>query len=238
MNHISLDCVIFGFHENEMKVLVLELKQSGDYILPGGFLGKNETLEVAAERVLKERTGLRDIFLRQFHTFSQVDRSKNNPGVKYLLDSGAIKDDSFFAQRFISVGFYALVEYTKVRPMPDHTSERCTWINLDEISRLVLDHTGIVEKAHQVLKTQLNHQPIGHRLLPAKFTMPELQTLYETLLGKKLDRRNFQRKMLSYDILVRLNERRMGGAHKSPYLYMFSLETYNRMLENGLKGNF
>jgi ADP-ribose pyrophosphatase YjhB (NUDIX family) len=233
-----LDCVVFGFHENELKVLLLRLKYTKEYALPGGFLGKRETLENAAKRVLKERTGLDNIFLRQFAVFSDPNRSKANPALQDLTESGVIPDLLFFENRFISVGFYALVDFTKVKPAPDFFSDKCEWKNINEDVVYILDHKKIIEKALEVLRLQLSYQPIGYNLLPEKFTMPELQKLYETILGKQLDRRNFQRKILSYKILNKLEERKTGGAYKSPYMYEFNLENYQKALEDGLSGGW
>ncbi|QGY42759.1 NUDIX hydrolase [Maribellus comscasis] len=238
LDHISLDCVIFGFHNNELKVLTLQLKYTRDYALPGGFLKTNETLEEAAKRVLQERTGLDNIFLKQFKVFSDLARAATNPAVNDLVASGIKPDLDFFGKRFISVGFYALVEYTKVEPTPDFFSDKCIWKNVNENESYILDHNQIIEKALDVLRLQLSYQPIGYNLLPEKFTMPELQKLYETILGKELDRRNFQRKMLSYKILNKLDERKRGGAYKAPYLYEFNLENYQKALSHGLSGGW
>jgi 8-oxo-dGTP diphosphatase len=155
-----------------------------------------------------------------------------------LVSSGADPDQSWFNQRFISVGFYALLDFSKVEPQHDDFSDLCTWKPLNEIDNLMLDHNQILNKALDNLRIQLNYQPVGYNLLPDKFTMPELQKLYETILGKELDRRNFQRKMLSYDILTRLEERKTGGAHKAPFLYEFNLENYQKALQNGLYGGW
>lgn len=238
LDHISLDCVIFGFHENQLKVLLMQMKYTKEWALPGGFVKQDETLEEAAERVLKERTSLDNIFLKQFHVFSDPQRSKVNPAVKDLKESGAGYDPGWFAQRFISVGFYALVDYEKVNPTPDFFSDHCEWKVLDEIDTLMMDHRQILDKALETLRLQLSYQPIGYNLLPEKFTMPELQKLYETILGKKLDRRNFQRKILSYKILNKLDERKQGGAYKAPYLYEFNLENYNKALKEGFSGSW
>jgi 8-oxo-dGTP diphosphatase len=238
LDHISLDCVIFGFHENELKVLALHYKASEQMALPGGFLAGNESLEDAAKRVLNERTGLENIFLKQFHVFSAPDRAKINPAVKSILENTGDLNYQFFNQRFISVGFYALVEYTKVHPQPDEFSDSCDWIKVSDNMGLMMDHNEIVKKALETLRLQLNTQPVGYRLLPGKFTMPELQKLYETILDKELDRRNFQRKILSYKILNKLDERRTGGAYKSPFLYEFNLSNYQKALDDGLTGGW
>jgi hypothetical protein len=141
----------------------------------------------------------------------------------------------WFEQRFVSAGYYALVEYSEVtEPQPDYTSESCGWYSLHDLPDLMLDHRVIVEKAHETLKRHLNDQPIGLNLLPPRFTMPELQALYETVLGKQLDRRNFRRKMLGYDILIRTNATRRGAPHKAPRLYEFDRQKYHRALREGL----
>ncbi len=237
LDHISLDCVIFGFHENELKVLTLHYKASKERALPGGYLRFDETLEDAAKRILKQRTGLDNIFLKQFKVFSNLERSKFSDQLMNFAASEMQMTVDFINQRFISVGFYALVEYTEVNPQPDEISDSCNWESVDS-TNLMLDHNKIVEEALEVLRHQLNNQPIGYNLLPTKFTMPELQKLYETILGKELDRRNFQRKILSYKILNKLEERRTGGAYKSPYLYEFNVEKYQKALKEGLSGGW
>lgn len=239
LRHISLDCVIFGFHENQLKVLLLQTKKISDWSLPGGFVMANESLEVAASRVLKERTGLDDIFLTQFHVFSDPMRSDVNPAMEGVIESGNnMLTKSWFEQRFISVGFYALVEYSKVQPTPDVFSDHCDWVSLGEIGALMMDHREILDKALETLRVQLLFQPIGYNLLPEKFTMPELQKLYETILGKELDRRNFLRKMLANNILDKLDEVKTGGAHKAPTYYRFNVQNYQKALEEGLNGRW
>lgn len=239
LQHISLDCVVFGFHNNQLKVLLLHMKNTGIWALPGGFVCEDESMEVAANKVLKERTGLAEIFLHQFHVFSDPLRSKHNPAVSDMILAGkTYPEKSWFDQRFISVGFYALVEFSQVQPQPDSFSDICEWINLDNIGNLMMDHNEILQKALQTLRMQITFQPIGYNLLPEKFTLSELRKLYETILGKELDRRNFQRKILAYDILTRLDEVRQGVAHKAPVLYKFNLENYKRALEEGLQGRW
>jgi len=239
MPDLSVDCVIFGFHENEMKVLLLKMKKSREWALPGGFIYKNEDIERAATRVLLERTGLEDIFLKQFHVFGDPARSDMAEQRKRLQrHSIQVTRKNFLMKRFVTVGFYALVDFVSVNPMPDSLSETCTWWDLHSLPKLIMDHGKILDKALETLRHQINHQPIGYNLLPEKFTMPELQKLYETILDKKLDRRNFQRRMLGYGILKRLNERRKGGAHKAPYLYSFNLKKYHLALDQGLQGGW
>lgn len=233
---LSVDCVIFGFHGRGLKVLLLKLKKLDIWALPGGFIEKEEDADKAAGRVLEERTGLENIFLEQFHFFGDADR--NAPGhADRLLEKGVITEDAYdwFKQRFATVGYYALVEYYKVQaPRPDYISESCEWCSLGNLPELMLDHAGIIEKAYETLKRHLSYQPVGLNLLPRQFTMPELRALYETVLGHKLDRRNFQRKMLGYDILVRVGKRQTGKPHKAPWLYEFEEDKYRKALLEGL----
>jgi ADP-ribose pyrophosphatase YjhB (NUDIX family) len=235
----SVDCVIFGFHNNQLKVLLLKVKNTGQWGLPGGFMLKNEDVEKAAARLLQARTGLEDVFLRQFYLFGDVARNDEGFNRQRLLKQHiAASSNHWFLQRFITLGYYALVNFSKTIPRPDYISEACEWWDLQAVPALMLDHNHILNKALETLRLQLNYQPIGYNLLPDKFTMTELQRLYETILGKKLDRRNFLRKMLSYKILKRLDERRNGVAYKPPYLYSFDLLTYQQALQEGLSGGW
>ncbi|MFH4968949.1 NUDIX domain-containing protein [Gaetbulibacter sp. M240] len=224
--HISIDCVVFGFHEGSLKVLILKMKETELWGLPGGYVLKEEDLKTAAGRILEARTGAKDVYLQQFRVFGETNRSEA------FFDH--LPEGSFFKQRFISVGFYALVDYSKVQPVVDELSTDCVWRCIDTIPELMMDHQFILEQAQRTLRKQLVHKPIGYNLLPDKFTMPELQRLYEIILNKKLNRGNFYRKILRYDILVKLDETRKGGAHKAPDLYSFDLERYNTALKNGL----
>jgi 8-oxo-dGTP diphosphatase len=237
--NLSLDCVVFGFHENQLNVLLLKLPYEQHMALPGGYVLQEESLEDAANRVLKERTGLSGVFLQQFHTFSNPDRIKFNFPTESLLKGGFTKNDlEWLTSRFVTVGFYALVDYLRVVPSPDIFSESCSWKDLKDIGILMMDHNQILHSALETLRLHLNYQPIGLNLLPEKFTMPELQRLYETILGRKLDRRNFQRKIRSYNILSDLKERKTGVAHKAPFLYQFDPVNYDRALKEGLRGGW
>jgi len=237
--HISLDCVIFGWHAGQLKILLLKMKNLDRLALPGGFVLRQETLEEAAIRTLEERTGLENIFLQQFHVFSDPMRSDPDSRPRDLEKMGIDADKaSWFAQRFISVGFYSLVDFSRVEPRPDIFSESCGWYNLEDRGTLILDHDHILQTALVALRAQLNYQPVGYNLLPRKFTLPELQKLYETILDKKLDRRNFQRKLFSYGILRSLGEKRTGVAHKAPSLYSFDLRQYQKALKLGFQGGW
>ena len=232
---LSIDCVIFGFHDNQLKVLLLKFKNLENWALPGGFIQKNENLDQAAVHILQERTGLDKIFLTQFQAFGDVNRTPEDHWDR-VEESKVLEGEAldWFKRRFVTIGYYSLVEFSNVVPKPDEISEECTWHSINDIPELIVDHKQIIERALWTLRTQLKYYPIGKNLLPNKFTMPELQSLYETLLDVKLDRRNFQRKMIGYDILIKHKERRQGGAHKAPFLYSFDEGKYERALENGL----
>ncbi len=237
LRNISIDCVIFGFHNNELKVLLLKAKYAGAFALPGGFILKNEHIEKAAARVLKERTSLEDIFMHQFHVFSEPGRSTKKINKQFIKNAGVTMLGSWMFERFVTVGFTALVDFTKVQPVADTFSETCDWCNVDNIPSLILDHNEILQKALTGLRMQLNYHPVGYNLLPNKFTMPDLQKLYETILGKELDRRNFQRKIIATGILKKLDETKKGVAHKAPFLYKFDIKNYEKALQTGLDFN-
>jgi 8-oxo-dGTP diphosphatase len=236
---VSIDNVIFGFHDNELKVLLLQGKWSDIWSLPGGYVYKDEGIEDAATRTLKNRTNLQDIFLQQFYVFGSTSRTKLDllkDTFKNLVPD--LPSDSWFLQRFISVGYYALVEFEKVVPQPDELSKACSWHDLSNLPDLILDHRAIIEKALQAMRLQLNYQPIGYNLLPNEFTLGNLQVIYEAILGKKLDRGNFNRKVLSYGVLEKRDKLYSGAAHKAPYLYAFNKVKYFKALEDGLGQNF
>ena len=233
--HISIDCVVFGFHEGLLKVLLLKIKNEGGWYLPGGFVLKDEPIELSANRILKERTRLDEIFLQQFHDFGDPQRSKQHFD---MYKDMVPPKDNWFTNRFLTIGYYALVDFCDVNPSPDQFAATCNWCDLNDLPELKLDHALILKTALDTLRLQLNYQPIGYNLMQKEFTMPELQKLYETILDKKLDRRNFQRRMLGFGILKRSEKPRKGGAHKAPYLYSFDLENYEAALKEGFKGGW
>ena len=226
--HISVDTVIFGFNGDQLKVLLLKIKFNHQYFLPGGYMKKEENLESAAIRILRERTQLDKIFLQEFAVFSELNRSE-----EAFKD---FPDDLWHKKRFISVGYYALVNHKDVSPIGDELSESCDWIILDELEsqNITMDHKKIIEKALNTLREQISYKPIGLNLLPEIFTLPELQKLYEAILGRTLNRGNFYRKIKNIGILKKLDEKRKGGAHKAPDLYTFDQENYFKILENGI----
>ncbi|HUQ96859.1 MAG TPA: NUDIX domain-containing protein [Chitinophagaceae bacterium] len=236
---VSIDHVIFGFDDNKLKVLLLQVKGMEKWVLPGGFILRNEELDTAAARILNTRTGLKTPYLQQFHVFGSTKRQNTNTLRDILKQGGfAIPDESWLMQRFITLGYYVLVDYNKVSPQPDAFSSQCAWHSLDELPVLLFDHKEIVAKALHALRLVLNYQPIGYNLLPKEFTLKNLQVIYETILGKKLDRSNFNRKILSYGILQKKEKQFSGGAHKAPFLYTFDKEAYFKALQVGLKSDF
>jgi 8-oxo-dGTP diphosphatase len=237
---ISIDNVIFGFHENQLKVLLLQSTNKTTWMLPGGFVNKEEHIDEAASRILKERTGLSAIYLQQFYAFGQPDRANNKLLLDFLQELNRNYDkDNWALQRFISLGYYALVEFAKVSPHhPGEITIASSWHDLDKLPNLLMDHKQIIDKALGELRLKINYQPIGYNLLPKEFPMKSLQSIYETILGRKLDRANFNRKMLSYEILDRKEKHFTGGAHKAPYLYSFNKKKYFKALETGLGRDF
>ena len=222
MHGLAIDAVIFGFHDHQLKVLLMRYNKTGVVALPGGFIHKKENLNDAANRIVSERTGLRDIYLEQFYVFGDHERSDPQP-MKDILNANNIKhdDNHWLLQRFISVGYYALVDFTKVVPMPDTIFDSCDWYDMINIPQLMQDHNSIIQRALSSLRNDLDSKLVAFNLITEEFTLGELQILYETILDKKLLRPAFQRKMLGLGILERIAKKWTGGAHKAPYLYRF-----------------
>lgn len=235
LDSISVDCVILTFHDGELKVLLNKLKSSGKWMLPGGFVRIDESVDNAAKRVLDNRIGLEDIYLKQFHLFGECERSNKEDDTRIaeaLNLSPELK--SWYLRRFVTMGYYALVEYSKVKRQIINELEDVEWFPIDNLPLLHSDHRRIIEKAISSIRIQLGYIPIGYQLLAEKFTMPELRLVYEAILGKELDRRNFQRKMLSVGLILKLNEKRKNGSHKAPYLYSFNTEKYRKAEDAGV----
>lgn len=232
---LSIDCVIFGFHDNQLKVLLIKVPHSEKWSLPGGFIPIDQDIDTAAVTVLNERTGVEGVFLRQFAAFGKIKRNDDHFGKEVLkyLDIDPEKG-KWLTRRFVTIGYYALVDFLKIVPNRINSNEIIEWIDHKEVPELILDHEEILGKALDTLRTELNLMPVGYNLLPEKFTMPELQKLYETILDKKLDRRNFMRKITNIGILTKLDEKKNNVAHKAPNLYSFDKEKYDEVLKNGL----
>ena len=219
---ISVDCVLFCFHENQLKYLTLKFLNSDVWSLPGGVVGVKEGINDAAKRVLNERTGLSGIFLEQFYCFGKFGRNVNArlEFEKIKSDILRTKEDlDWISSRFITLGYLAVVDYSKVNVSPGDISDQFLWQDVTEYRQLFLDHNEIVAKALVKLRECLDTKLIAFSLLPETFTMSEIQQVYETILGTSIVRTNFQRKILSLDILERIEKKYSGGAYKAPYLY-------------------
>jgi len=243
---ISLDCVVFGYHDQQLHVLLLEFEEAKACCLPGGFLPYDEEMDYVAQEVLHIRTGLNQIYLSQFHTFSSINRSwdgdKASRQVADVIRRTWPKDDvpdleKWFNQRFVSTAYFALINSKQAWIQPDREQVNCKWVPVQNLPPLVIDHQDIIETALNHLRKQINYLPIGKELLDQKFTMIQLQTLYEAILGRKLDRGNFQRKMLKLDILVRHEKLMTGAQNKAPYLYSINEKVYEQLLEEGIGFN-
>lgn len=217
---VSIDTVIFSFHANKLNVLLLCLDNANSFLLPGGYIKKEEDLDDAALRVLQERTGLKDIYLEQFYTSGKSNRSYEKVIQKIFKQFG-VKPGHWMEQRFISVCYYALVDETKVHPTTDPFVTGFKWCDINKLPKLLFDHQFIIEKALQRLQADLDQKLVGFNLMNETFTMNNLQKLYEAVYQKKFVRTNFQRKMLNLGVLKRLDKHYNGEAHKAPYLYKF-----------------
>ncbi|OYU93550.1 MAG: NUDIX hydrolase [Bacteroidetes bacterium B1(2017)] len=221
LKHIAYDSVVFGFSGEKLKILVMKYKNTDYYALPGGFVGLEEDLNAAVRRGLKERTGLDNIFLEQFYTFGNVSRSKPEFMRAIMESNGGINESSWMLDRFISIAYYALINYNDVELRPDAISESCDWYDLDNLPELIFDHKEILEKALTTLRSNLETKLMGVNLLSTMFTMKDLQKVYEAILGEKLHRGAFQRKILGMNLLKRHEKQFSGAAHKAPFLYSF-----------------
>jgi 8-oxo-dGTP diphosphatase len=207
---LSINCVIFGFHEKSLKVIVNKIKLGPGTImlLPGGYVKQSEDLTVAVERIVKESTGLEKILFKQFAVFGDASRSFESEleGLGRSLtpdDRAAFK---WFAKRFISVCYLALVDYNKIDLKPTQFLEAAQWLPLERAKILGMDHADIVKSARESLLRELPYSPVASNLLPAKFTLPELHALIEAIVGRKIDRPNFRRKILKSDLIVKVGQ--------------------------------
>lgn len=236
--HISIDSVIFGYHNQQLRILLLNWKGYDGWGLPGGFIQRREPLSQAANRIVRERTGLDDLFLQQFHIFGDspyrlAERSVFEFRERYGLAIDA-EEGNWLFERTLSIGYFALVDYSKVTVTSDFFTDAHQWCAVNDVPALLFDQNEAVEKALTTLRLQLFHQPIGYNLLPEKFTLPEVHALYETILGKKLDQRNFSKKLVALGLIKKLDEQRSIGPHRSPYLYQFEKEAYEEALRQGI----
>ncbi|GMU22734.1 MAG: DNA mismatch repair protein MutT [Phycisphaerae bacterium] len=213
---LTVDCVVFGLDDEDLKVLLIQRDLppfEGQWALPGGFVRMDETLEDAAKRELREETGLTNVFLEQLYTFGEVDRDPR--------------------ERVVTVAYYALANIRDHRVQAATDARRAAWFAMDDTQALAFDHPRILQVALDRLRSKVRYQPIGFELLPAKFTLRQLQHLYETILDRPLDKRNFRKKILGMGILVELDEIETDVAHRAARLYRFDKGRYDRLTKKG-----
>ena len=213
---LTTDCIIFGFDEVELKVLLIERgiePFKGQWAFPGGFVNMDETTDEGAKRELFEETGLKNVFIEQLFTFSDVDRDPRG--------------------RVISVAYYALVNLKDHDAIAGDDAAKAKWFSVKDIPSLAFDHEKIFRTAMYRLKGKIRYQPIGFELLPIKFTLSDLQHLYELVLEIKLDKRNFRKKILKMDLLIELDEKQENVAHKAATFYKFNKTKYEELSNKG-----
>ncbi len=206
---LSVDCIVFGFDEGKLKILIGKRKMDpgrGEWSLYGGFVNADESVDDAASRTLFELTGLKRIYMRQIGAFGNVDR---DPG-----------------ERVVSIAYYALINVNdydeKLR-----TSHGAEWMDINEIPQLYSDHNEMVRKARKLMRQKLSHEPVGFRLLPKLFTLTQLQKLYEAVNGEELDKRNFRKRVKDMDFIEKTDLIDKKGSKRGAYLYRFNKRVYN-----------
>jgi 8-oxo-dGTP diphosphatase len=213
---LAVDCVVFGLDEEDLKVLLVERDLEpfrGRWALPGGFVRVHESVEETARRELMEETGLERVYLEQLYTFGDVDRDPR--------------------ERVVSVAYYALVKLGDHRVRAATDARAAAWFPVWDTPSLAFDHQRILEVALTRLKGKVRYQPIGFELLPAKFTLTQLQRVYETILERALDKRNFRKKILSMELLIELDEVQQDVAHRAGRLYRFDRRKYQQLEKEG-----
>lgn len=226
---ISIECVIFTYENRQLKVLIFDWQDLG-WGLPSGHIKHEEPITEAASRILKDRTSLDNIFLMQFHTFG------DSPYRSKYIKNDLIPENSWLAKRALTIGYYALIDYSKVQTILDFLGTSHKWAEIHEIpENMGLDHGEIIKTALEEIRHSIFSEPIGYELLPEKFTLPEIQSLYEAILDKKLDRRHFPNKLLSLGIIEKLDEKRSIGQHRSPFLYKFHIDNYQSALNESIE---
>ncbi len=227
--NVSVDCVVFGFDFTNLNVLLIERNftfEGTDYAdlkLPGDLMSLNEDLDDSAARILKENTGLSNIYLKQFKSYGSPDRLKRNP-----RDMVWLRQIDHPAEHVITIAYYSLIDISEQQNSELILDDNARWCPVHEISDLVMDHMDIVKEALEHLRSELMNKPIGFELLPEKFTLSQMQKLYEVILGTTFDKRNFRKKISSMKYLIPLNEKQVGVAHKPARLYIFSREVYTK----------
>ncbi len=227
--NVSVDCVVFGFDFTNLNVLLIERNIAiagtnfADLKLPGDLMRLDEDLDASAARILKENTGLSNIYLKQFKSFGSPDRLKRKQ-----RDLEWLRQIDHPEEHVITIAYYSLIDISEQRSSDLILSDNARWCPVHEIADLVMDHMDILKGALEHLRIELLNKPIGFELLPDKFTLSQMQKLYEVILGTTFDKRNFRKKISSMKYLIPLNEKQVGVAHKPARLYIFSREVYTK----------
>ena len=214
---LTVDCVVLALKNDDLAVLLIQRDQepfAGQWALPGGFVEMDEPLEGAAKRELEEETGITDVRLEQLHTFGDPGRDPRG--------------------HVVTVAYCTLTKLADHRVRADSDARDVAWFPIDDTPKLAFDHDRILETARQHLREKLRHRPIGLELLPRKFTLRQLRPLYEGILARPLDERNFRKKILQMGILTELDETETDVAHRAARLYSFNTNECDRMTERGL----
>ena len=237
--NISVDCVIFGFDFDELKVLLIERKflsldnihdtglMNSDLKLPGDLIAEDEDLDTSAQRVLKDLTGLENIYLQQFHVFDSPARVKKQKDQKWLEATTHIH-----IERVVSVAYYSLVRMDQINKFQLMITKKAKWIPVHQMGNLAFDHNEIVQNALETLRNKLKSDPVAFELLPKKFTINQLQRLYEVILDVVIDNRNFRKKIKTLDYIVATEEKEKNVAHKPALYYYFDKRIYNSYKRN------
>lgn len=213
---LTVDCVVFGLDEEDLKVLLIQRDLppfEGRWALPGGFVRLDETLDEAARRELAEETGIEKVYLEQLYTIGELERDPR--------------------ERVVTVAYYALVKLSDHRVHAATDARNAAWFAIDDVPSLAFDHPMILKMAHERLRNKVRYQPLGFELLPSKFTLRQIQHLYEVILDRQLDKRNFRKKILSMGILIELDEVETDVAHRAARLYKFDRRKYRRQTKQG-----
>jgi 8-oxo-dGTP diphosphatase len=213
---VTVDCVVFGAADERLEVLLVrrgEAPFEDEWALPGGFVRPEEDLATAARRELVEETGVDLSYMEQLYTFGDPGRDPRG--------------------RVVTVAWLALVRPSVHRLAPTTDAREAAWHPVAELPPLAFDHARILDVARERLRGKLRYKPIGFDLLPEAFTLTELQRLYEVVLERDLDKRNFRRKVLATKLLLETGERRTGVAHRAPRLFRFDRERYEELEKTG-----
>jgi 8-oxo-dGTP diphosphatase len=213
---LSIDCLIFGFRNGELDILLIKHAKGiskGKWALPGGWIKYKEDVDQAAHRLLKSLTGVSDIYLEQLRVFGDIDRYPD--------------------KRVITIAYYALVNADHYALNPGFTASDAKWFNIHKVPKLPYDHNQILDFGFRHLKHKMRHEPVGFNLLPKKFTLLQIQQLYEAILEAELDKPNFRRKLLNMNLLVPCHEQQKGVSHRAASLYRFDKKIYSQLAEKG-----